>query len=334
VVIPCYNYGHFLPAAVASALDQEDIDVEVLIVDDASTDDSAAVAQRLADGDHRVDVLLHQTNAGHIATYNDGLSKVRGDYVTLVSADDLVTPNALSRAAALMEHHPSVGLVYGFARSFSGEPPSVPGATRNWSIWRGERWLRLAARRGRCFLQSPEAVMRREALMETDLYDPRLPHSGDFDMWMRTAAQWDVGRVNGPAQALYRVHDANMHLTTFAGWLTDLEERRTTFDILFEEREPDRPDVLALRPRASRALAREALRHALAASRDARGSTQSTALVEFAETTWPPITRSVRWRTVRTARTKAWPKSADQIHRFAERVRVHLAWRRWRRYGT
>ena len=59
--------------------------------------------------------------------------------------------------------------------------------------------------------------MRREALAQTDLYDPRLPHSGDFDMWLRTAARWDVGRVNGPVQAHYRVHDANMHLTTYAG---------------------------------------------------------------------------------------------------------------------
>jgi hypothetical protein len=334
VVIPCYNYGHFLPAAVASALDQEDIDVEVLIVDDASTDDSAVVAQRLADADPRVDVLLHQTNAGHIATYNDGLAKVRGDYVTLVSADDLVTPNALSRAAALMEHHPSVGMVYGFARSFSGEPPSMPGTTRNWSTWRGDQWLRLAARRGRCFLQSPEAVMRREALMQTDLYDPRLPHSGDFDMWMRTAARWDIGRVNGPAQALYRVHDANMHLTTFAGWLTDLEERRRTFDILFDEREPDRPDVLALRPLASRALARQALRHALAASRDVRGSAEAAALLEFAASTWPPVTRTARWRLTQGARRLAWPEPAALTHRLVDRVRLHVAWRRWRRYGT
>ena len=54
VVIPCYNYGHFLPAAVASALDQRGVDVEVIIVDDASSDGSADVARELADRDPRV----------------------------------------------------------------------------------------------------------------------------------------------------------------------------------------------------------------------------------------------------------------------------------------
>jgi cellulose synthase/poly-beta-1,6-N-acetylglucosamine synthase-like glycosyltransferase len=59
VVIPCYRYGVYLPAAVASALDQADLDVDVLIVDDASPDDSAKVAEELASADPRVDVLVH-----------------------------------------------------------------------------------------------------------------------------------------------------------------------------------------------------------------------------------------------------------------------------------
>src|SRR5689334_2494944 len=66
VVIPCYNYGRYLPDAVASALDQTGVDVDVLVVDDASTDGSAEVALELAREDERVDVLLHEENRGHI----------------------------------------------------------------------------------------------------------------------------------------------------------------------------------------------------------------------------------------------------------------------------
>ncbi|MGZ4476136.1 MAG: glycosyltransferase family 2 protein, partial [Nocardioides sp.] len=113
VVVPCYNYGRYLPDAVGSALDQSGLDVDVLIVDDCSTDDSAAVALRLADADPRVRLLRHETNRGHIQTYNDGLAAVTGDYVVLLSADDLLTPDSLTRAVALMEAHPRVGLVYG-----------------------------------------------------------------------------------------------------------------------------------------------------------------------------------------------------------------------------
>ena len=93
------------------------MDVDVLIVDDASPDDSAAVAYRLADEDPRVSVLVHPTNMGHIATYNDGLARAKGDYVVLLSADDAITPGSLARSTALMEAHPSVGFVYGYSPS-------------------------------------------------------------------------------------------------------------------------------------------------------------------------------------------------------------------------
>src|SRR5829696_4653329 len=83
VVVPCYRYGQFLPGAVASALDQDGVDVEVIVVDDASGDGSADVARGLASRDSRVRVRAHATNAGHIATYNEGLALATGDYVVL-----------------------------------------------------------------------------------------------------------------------------------------------------------------------------------------------------------------------------------------------------------
>lgn len=334
VVIPCYNYGRFLPEAVAGALDQDGIDVEVLIVDDASTDDSAEVAAGLAASDSGVRLLRHERNAGHIQTYNDGLAEATGSYVTLVSADDLLVPNALTRAAALMEAHPRVGLVYGHARSFTDQPPDQLPALRNWSVWTGLDWLSLAARRGRNFLSSPEAVMRREALLQAGGYDPRLPHSGDFDMWLRTAARWDVGRVNGSTQALYRVHDHNMHLTTYAGWLRDLEERRATFDILFTERAPDLPEVVRLRPVARRALAREAVRRGLTAYREDPSSAEASGLFGFAEDTDPEITRTPWWRLVELGPRRGTSFPAVQARRLLSRVRLHAEWRRNRRYGT
>ena len=85
VVIPCYNYGHFLGDAISSALDdQPGIDVRVLVIDDASPDGSAEVARQIAAGDPRVDVAVHRVNSGHIATYNEGLLEwADGDYTVL-----------------------------------------------------------------------------------------------------------------------------------------------------------------------------------------------------------------------------------------------------------
>lgn len=334
VVIPCYNYGRYLPDAVGSALDQAGLDVEVLIVDDASTDDSAEVALGLARRDPRVDVLLHEENAGHIRTYNDGLAKATGDYVVLLSADDLLARDALTRAVALMQAHPGVGLVYGIARSFEGTAPSQAGRVRGWSVWSGREWLSLATRRGRCFLSSPEAVMRREALAGTDGYDVRLPHSGDFDMWLRTAARWDVGRVDGPVQAFYRVHAANMHLTTFGGWLTDLEERRRTFEILFEERAPELDWVTAMRPAAMRALAREALRHGLRGHLDRVVGPGLDDYRRFAVRTDAAVRRSLLWRLTEWDPVRSRRLPGDGVRRFVTRAAYHLEWRRRRRYGT
>jgi glycosyltransferase involved in cell wall biosynthesis len=321
VVVPCYDYGRYLPDAVGAALDQRGVDVEVVIVDDASPDGSVEVARALAAADPRVRVIEHRVNAGHIATYNDGLAAATGDYVALVSADDLLARDSLTRAVALMERFPGVGLVYGYAQSFSGDPVETSDRVRSWSVYPGRQWLGLSARRGRCFISSPEVVMRREALAETDLYDPRLPHSGDFDMWLRTAARWDVGRVNGPVQAHYRVHESNMHLTAYAGWLTDLSERRRTFQVLFDERAAGDPRVQRLRPVAARALAREAARRARLATYDGSRD-EAEAYLGFAAQTHPSLSLAPAWR---------WPRRADVLR---ERVVHHLRWRRERRYGT
>src|SRR5689334_17262922 len=73
VVIPCYNYGHFLPGCVNSVLSQLGVDVRILIIDDSSPDDSAAVGQHLATQHEAVTFRRHDTNKGHIATYNEGI---------------------------------------------------------------------------------------------------------------------------------------------------------------------------------------------------------------------------------------------------------------------
>src|SRR5437660_6584650 len=69
VVVPCYNYGRYLPQCLASALDQPGVDVDVVLVDDASTDGSGDVAEELAAADSRITLVRHAVNAGHIATY-------------------------------------------------------------------------------------------------------------------------------------------------------------------------------------------------------------------------------------------------------------------------
>jgi glycosyltransferase involved in cell wall biosynthesis len=329
VVVPCYNYGAFLPAAVSSALDQQGVDVDVLIVDDASTDGSAAVAERLAAEDGRVDVLVHETNRGHIATYNDGLAKVSGDYVVLLSADDMLVPDSLTRAAALLESDPRIGLAYGHAPAFTDDVPELDMRTRSWSVWEPGEWLPPRVRRAKNPIYTPTALMRASAWAQSGGYDHRLPHAADMLLWYQTAATWGVGRVNNAAQALYRVHGANMHLTEYAGMLRDLTEQREVVRILFDEA-PDGTNLpRGLRAAAHRSLVRRARRLALA---ERRGGDPAAAAAfdDFADRTETMIPGSAVRRV---------PGVVDAVMEhpaaaFPRRVEAHLQWRRWRRYGV
>ena len=134
VVIPCYNYGHYLEGAVNErARTNLDVEVEVIVIDDASPDGSGEVAVALARTDPRIRLLRHAQNKGHIATYNEGLAMVESDYVVLLSADDLLVPGSLAAPPPLMEAHPSVGFVYGHPLEFSDEPPPPRTERSGWT---------------------------------------------------------------------------------------------------------------------------------------------------------------------------------------------------------
>jgi glycosyltransferase involved in cell wall biosynthesis len=127
VIVPCYGYADVLEGCVASVLAQEGVDVRILIADDCSPDDTPLVGPRLAESDDRVTYRRNAENQGLIATANAGLAWADGDYVVLLSADDLLAPGSLLRATTIMEASPGIGMVYGrplFA--YAGRPLPVP----------------------------------------------------------------------------------------------------------------------------------------------------------------------------------------------------------------
>ena len=339
VVVPCYRYGHHLPGAVASALAQPGVDVDVLVVDDASPDDSAAVAAALAAADPRVRVVAHEVNQGHIATFNDGLARATGDYVVLLSADDLLTPGSLGRAAALLEAHPEVGLAYGHPREFTDTPPVAGTSVRDWTIWDGHDWLARRCQRGSNCIFCPEVVMRRSVREAVGGYNPALPHAGDLEMWLRAATVADVGRVNGADQAYYRIHDQSMQRTVYAGLLRDLEERRAAFASVLLGGDRPVPDGDALYRGACRALAATALdRVCWAYDAGATDDEPITEYLAFACEVDPAVLGSARWRAAEHRRTRGPDRTA---HGVAVRGRLvtrdlsqRIRWRRWRRSGV
>jgi glycosyltransferase involved in cell wall biosynthesis len=341
VVVPCHNYGRFLEACVASVLSQEDVAVDVLIVDDASPDGSGEVAEAIAARDPRVRVHRNRTNQGHIPTYNIGLAQVDGEYVMLVSADDLLTPGALSRAVRLMQAHPSVGFVYGWSIDFSEEPPPPARTrTRSWSVWSGEEWLEDNCRRATNVIRSSDAVVRHSVLARVGGYREDLPHSGDHEWWMRAAQVADVGMVCGVDQLYYRVHGGNMSGTVYASTLINLHETKKAFDAALDGSVGGDPRRLArLRRTAYTALARKALwlavwEYMTGADRDANAA----AYRNFAVALDPRIVSSSRWRALER-REAAGVDRARRAPQFRARELVRelegrVMWRRKRFSGV
>jgi glycosyltransferase involved in cell wall biosynthesis len=211
VIVPCYNYGRFLRECVGSVLAQEGVEVRVLIIDDASQDDSEQVGRALAAEDRRVEFRRHAVNRGHIATYNEGLAWAGGDYLLLLSADDLLTPGALGRVAVVMDANPRAGFAHG--RAVKTAAPDSDGfiapAAYSWSVVPGTEWVANCCAQGANWVYTPTAVVRTAVQKRVGNYRPDLPHAGDFDMWLRIAARADVAFVDAD-QAYYRTHGTNM----------------------------------------------------------------------------------------------------------------------------
>jgi glycosyltransferase involved in cell wall biosynthesis len=339
VVVPCYRYGRFLPECVRSILQQEGVDVRVLIIDDASPDDSFEVARRLAAEDDRVEARRHEVNAGHIATYNEGLLEwADGDYCVLISADDLLTPGALARATAVLEDHPDVGFVYAHAINWDDSTPlpdariEATGAT----VWKGMDWLRIMCRYGHCVVSGPAVVVRTAVHHRVGGYRPELPHTGDVEMWLRLAAHADVAYLKGADQAYYRIHGSQMTVERIT--LVDLAQRKAAYDSFFEGQGDRIPDADTLARRADRALAKEALWTACRAHERRRLDTVPVAeLLAFARDTYPDFRRlpeywGLRWRQMMRPGVTPYlqPLMLSAVHR---RVRKMLWWRRWERQG-
>ena len=341
VVIPCYKYGHFLEEAVTSVLDdQEGVDVRVLIIDDASPDDSAEMARKIAARDPRVEVTVHPSNKGNIATYNEGLLEwADGDYCVLMSADDRLTPGALRRARDLLDAHPGVGFVYGHPLwIMNGAPlPTARTRVRGRSVWPGQWWLERRFRDAENPITAPEVVVRTSLQKQVGGYDARLPHAADMEMWLRLAANADVGFIRGADQAYYRLHEQNMRKASNA--LTDLRGRRLVFEVVLERCGERLSEATRLSGLMGRALGRQALWAAAGAYHPASPEQTSVdELLAFAVDCWPEVSRLPLYRSLQR-RESIGPRAMLCLQPFIEsavfthKVQCWLRRRSWKYRG-
>src|SRR5665213_3484436 len=111
VIITSYNYAHYLGESVSSVLMQDVPNLELIVVDNASTDTTDEVIARFS-GDSRLRYYKNATNIGLAQNHNRGLELARGAFILFVSADDRLLPGHLRRCLDYLEAHPAIDMVY------------------------------------------------------------------------------------------------------------------------------------------------------------------------------------------------------------------------------
>jgi glycosyltransferase involved in cell wall biosynthesis len=201
IVIPCYNQGSFLAEAIESALRQTHPSVEVIVVDDGSTDDTRGVAARFAVAGV---TCLAQANAGTAAARNHGLRASRGELVLFVDADDRLLPEAVARGCAALDAAPDAAFVTGHVALIhaDGRPDVVPMQDHEPAGY--------AALLGWNYIWTPGVVLyRRRAVEAAGGFDPRTGGSADLDLNLRIAREHPIA-CHHAVVLEYRQHGANM----------------------------------------------------------------------------------------------------------------------------
>jgi glycosyltransferase involved in cell wall biosynthesis len=223
IIVTVYNFERFIGACLDSVLALEAADdVEVLVVDDASTDASHAVIRRYRDP--RLRYLRHDRNLGAAATVNHGFREARGAFIARIDGDDRYRPAFLRRTREALARHERAGLACGRIRmlgpddeDFGDSVLSVPAPSA------GDYFATLLSDH---FISAPTVLGRREA------WDAALPvpdgmNFCDWYMALCVAERWHVAVID-EVLADYRVHPRQMHTTM----ISDRSGERTTWRVL------------------------------------------------------------------------------------------------------
>jgi glycosyltransferase involved in cell wall biosynthesis len=204
-----YNHEKFISEAIESVLGQDFDDLELIIVDDASTDSSRQIIQKYAAKDSRVSVILHEANCGIAKTANDCIAAAKGKFLASIASDDVWMKDKLSKQLAVLESNKDL-VVWseGEIIDEGGQPvglsfsEGVKGVSREKS---GDIFLELVRGGGHIF---GSTLLLKRANLGGILFDERLVYANDWKFYLDLAAKYEFYYVQEPL-AQYRIHANN-----------------------------------------------------------------------------------------------------------------------------
>ena len=205
VVIPTYNYGRFIGEAIESVFAQTVLPIEVIVVDDGSTDETAATIATFGNSVR----YIRQENAGVCAARNLGVAESAGELISFLDADDSWDPTKLEKQLARFGSDPEIGLVHCGMREFDTET----GETVELRVEGQEGWVAddlLLWERPAVNVSGSSIMVSREAFEAAGGFDTKMRVGEDWDFCYRVARKFKVGFVREPL-VNYRSHGASAH---------------------------------------------------------------------------------------------------------------------------
>lgn len=201
VVIPAYNRADYLPQTVESALKQEGAEIEVIIVDDGSTDDTAAVCERHQNVWGERVRYVWQENAERCVARNHGLRLARGEFVAFLDSDDLLRPQHVAACVAALREDPNAAAAYGDHGLVDAEGKVIREHVPR-PRFENERFKRELCLK-QLIIFPTEVVVRRSALDtayggSTDVFDPEAVMLEEWLVWVTLLRASDFRRVGRP----------------------------------------------------------------------------------------------------------------------------------------
>lgn len=203
VIIPTYNRGKFIGAAIQSVLNQTFQDFEVVVVDDGSTDQTGDVVKAFASGKVK---YVYQPNRGRSNARNHALGLAKGRYIAFLDSDDLYLPDKLALQVDYMDSHPEIGMIYTSAYCIDENGARMKDEYEaTVSGWVYEHIAFFVP----VTITLPTAMVRKEVFDKVGGFDEAMERFEDTDMWRRISKHYQINALH-ERTCLLRTHTDNI----------------------------------------------------------------------------------------------------------------------------
>jgi glycosyltransferase involved in cell wall biosynthesis len=220
ICIPTYNGQRWLTECIDSALKQTYAPLEILVIDDCSTDDTAAVVRSL--NDQRIRLVINQQNRGLVGNWNECVRQAKGEYIKFLFQDDTFDPECVEKMMQILIEHPQLGMVFTRRRFVVAD--DAPDALASELIDHYSDLHRKFENVGllndgralfaqhvakafalSCVAEPPSTLIRREVFRRLGLFNTKMHQACDVEMWLRIMFYYDLGFVDEEL-LIFRIH--------------------------------------------------------------------------------------------------------------------------------